>query len=128
VIVTGALIAESLAVGVVLEDVPLTVNRIRREQAPSSLSDAQRRAGAPATWTLIEFEAPADEAGTVAHALSTSLAPVGWYADFASRDERWVVYPGRVFRYARRDRTGRAAAAEHRRALGIPEAQLDWPD
>ena len=39
-----------------------------------------------------------------------------------------VVFPGRTFRYAKGDRTGRAAAVEHGRAIGGPEHQLDWGD
>ncbi|MGW5364852.1 hypothetical protein [Actinopolymorpha pittospori] len=37
------------------------------------------------------------------------------------------VYAGRVFRYPRGDLAGRAAAADHGRAVGVPEEQLDWP-
>ena len=41
--------------------------------------------------------------------------------------EVFVVFAERVFRYPHGDAAGRARAVEHGRALGVPEAQLDWP-
>jgi len=119
--VSGALIAESLKVGVVLEAVPLTVRRIKREDA------GDVSVGQPLTWTFVDFEAPLEAAETLADALSAALDPsLGWYCDFRSPDETFVVFAGRIFRYPRGDRTGRAAAEEHGRSVGVPEAQLDW--
>lgn len=51
----------------------------------------------------------------------------GWYADFRSPTETFVVFPGRIFRYPRGEVTGRAAAEAHGRILGVPGSQLDWP-
>ena len=39
----------------------------------------------------------------------------------------FVVFPGRIFRYPRGDRAGRAEAEAYGRQLAIPETQLDWP-
>jgi hypothetical protein len=33
-----------------------------------------------------------------------------------------------VFRYRRDDPSGRLAAVEYGRRVGVPEQQLDWPD
>jgi hypothetical protein len=50
----------------------------------------------------------------------------GWYVNFQSFAESFVVFPGRVFRYPRGDDSGRAQAQAYGRQLAIPEPQLDW--
>jgi hypothetical protein len=121
----GVLIAESLRLGATL-DVPLTVARIERVD-PGELSDAQREAGVPERWTLLHFDVADEHLGNLAPALAAALDDVGWYADFRTDEETWVVYAGCVFRYPRGDANGRAAAIAHGRSRGVPEAQLDWP-
>ena len=61
-------------------------------------------------------------------ALSKVLESIGWYANFSSPTETYIVYPGRVFRYPRREPQGRAEAQAFGRTLGIPEHQLDWSE
>jgi hypothetical protein len=118
---TGVLIAESLRVGSELDSVPLRVTKLSRIAVPSAGS-AQ-----PGEWTLPAFEAPDEDAGPLAAGLSNCLAEQGgWYVDFHTAREVFVVFAGRVLRYARGDAEGRAAAAEHGRSVGVPEAQLDW--
>ncbi len=121
--VTGVLIAESLRVGATLEGVPLTARKIWRIDPEDTMS------GQPSAWTLIQFEAAEADAPPLAAALAAVLddAP-GWYADFHSATEKFVVFPRRVFRYRRGDRAARAEAEAHARSLGIPDAQIDWPD
>ena len=120
---SGALLAESLRPDAVLDGIPLTVTKIYR----AALGDAG--AGQPVLWTVIEFEVPADHAHELAEALSRLLlADGGWYCDFRSAQEVFVVFSGRIFRYPRGDRSGRARAEEYGRSVGVPEAQLDWPD
>jgi hypothetical protein len=118
---TGALIAESLRPGATLEDLHLVVTRISRFRPAGTSSDQ------PDTWTLIEFEAPEATGDLLASVLAAALDAPGWYADFRSPAESWVVFPRQVFHYRRGDATGRAEAVEHGRTLGIPEGQLDWP-
>ena len=65
--------------------------------------------------------------------LSTALSQAldetgGWYCDLRTAAETIVVFPGTVFRYERGERAGRVAAAAHAREIGIPEAQIDWPE
>ena len=56
-------------------------------------------------------------------------SPVGhWYCDFRSDTETFVVFADRVFRYPRGGAEGRAQAAGYARTIGVPEAQIDWPE
>jgi len=118
----GTLIAESLRVGSVLEGLALTVAKISR----SDLGDVA--AGQPPTWTFVEFDAADEDADRLANALERVLERAGgWYCDFRSEQETFVVFAGRTFRYPRGDESGRGEAAEYARSVGVPEAQLDWP-
>ena len=38
-----------------------------------------------------------------------------------------LIFGEAVFRYAKGDADGRAAAEAHARAHGVPDAQIDWP-
>jgi hypothetical protein len=99
--IEGTLIAESIRVGAQLDGVRLVTRKIRR----SPQGDVS--AGQPELWTLIEFEAEEPDAEVLAGALATVLdAQHGWYADFRTPDETFVVYSGRVFRYPRGDSVG----------------------
>ena len=120
--VKGTLIAESLRVGAEMAGPALTATRIAR----SAVGDES--AGQPQTWTFIEFEVDDADAERVALGLEAALLrDGGWYCDFRSDAETFVVFAGRTFRYPRGDGAGRAAAAEYGRSVGVPEAQLDWP-
>jgi hypothetical protein len=119
---TGALIAESLRVGSVLEGVAVTVTKISR----ADLGDVD--AGQPRTWSIVEFEVADEDAGPLANVLEQVLKRAGgWYCAFRNDDEHWVVFADRTFRYRRADGSGRATAVEYGRSVGVPEAQLDWP-
>jgi hypothetical protein len=121
--ITGVLISESLRTGACLAGVTLTVRRIAR------YDDGDTDAGQPLTWTFIEFEAPLDEAEELAAAVSRALDKrLGWYCDFRSPTETFVVFAERVFRYRRGDKGGRSEAEAHARSMGVPESQLDWPE
>jgi hypothetical protein len=119
--IEGTLIAESLRTGTKLENLKLSVRAISRSRAVGAT------AAQPDTWTVLEFEADEAEAEELARAFADALDQPGWYVDFRSPAETFVVYPGRVFRYPRGDDTGRARAQAHGRQLAIPEPQLDWP-
>jgi hypothetical protein len=88
----------------------------------------RRRRSRPArTWTFIEFEIPDDEAERLANGLSEVLDPAhGWYCEFRTSDETFVVFSGRQFRYRRGDRSGRIEVEIYGRSVGVPESQLDW--
>lgn len=120
--IEGTLIAESMRVGAELGGVRLVVRSIRR----ASVVDAAD--GQPELWTLIEFEADEADAGALADAFARVLEKRGgWYTDFRTPAETFVVYAGQVFRYPRGDAMGRAEAQAHGRSVGVPEQQLDWP-
>jgi hypothetical protein len=119
----GTLIAESLRIDSPLSGLALEVTEICRRSF-GALATAQ-----PRTWTFIRFEIDDGAAAPLATALAGVLEDAGgWYCDFRTATETFVVFPRRVFRYPRGDLKRRAAAAEHARRIGIPEAQIDWPE
>jgi hypothetical protein len=121
-VMVGTVIAESLRGGAVIEGIPLLVTKLAR----ADVGDV--RAGQPLTWTFIEFAAADDDAERLAGLLEAALLTQGgWYCDFRSDDETFVVFADRTFRYLRADPAGRAEAAEYGRSVGVPERQLDWP-
>ena len=92
----GALIAESVSKDNPLEGFDLRVRKISR----GDVGDVN--AGQPLTWTFIEFEVDEQVVSELAEALSRSIdASGGWYCDFHTGDETFVVFAGRVFRYER---------------------------
>ncbi|MEV3859213.1 hypothetical protein AB0J38_33505 [Streptomyces sp. NPDC050095] len=118
---SGVLVGESLRGGAELSGVPLTLTRVRR------VSGAGAADGQPADWTLLDFEAEERHAQALAAALADCLSPDGgWYADFRSDTEVYVVFAGRVCHYRRGDAAGRERAVAHARSMGVPETQLDW--
>jgi hypothetical protein len=78
-------------------------------------------------WTLIDFTCPDEEVERFARTLSAALQTGPWYADFATATAKYVVFAGRIFTYDRQDLTGRAEAIAYARSVGVPEAQVDWP-
>jgi hypothetical protein len=121
--VRGAIIAESLKPGTVLEVDGMRLVRWSRYEV-LDVPGYQ-----PRMWTLIEFEAPDEGSGALADMLADALLEPGWYANWnSSEGEATVVFPGKVFRYPHGDTAGREAAKEHGRRCGVPEPQLDWSD
>jgi hypothetical protein len=118
---TGALIMESVSAGTRLDDLSLVVRSIYRFRPESTTPDQ------PDTWSVVEFEVGDDDAPRVAEAFASVLSRPGWYVDFRSPTETFVVFSGQVFRYPRGDAAGRAQAQAHGRSVGVPERQLDWP-
>ena len=123
---TGTLIGESIRPGTTLDGVPITVNKIERVE-PGNISDEQLASGIPPRWTLLFFEVADSAAPALADALAAILDEPGWYVDFHTADESFVVFCEAVFRYAKGDADGRAEAEAHARAHGVPDAQIDWP-
>lgn len=120
--IKGTLIAESVRVGSALTGVRLVVREVRRS-AGDGLPDYQ-----PSIWTILEFEADDSDAETLAADFAAVMDEPGWYVNYASGSETFVIYRDRVFRYPRGDETGRAEAQAYGRAHGVPENQLDWTE
>ena len=118
--IEGTLIAESLRVGTSLENLQLTVRKVSRYQVAGATPDQ------PGIWTSLDFTAAEQQAGELARSFAAALAEPGWYVNFESPAESFVVFPGRIFRYPRGDAAARAEAQEYGRRLAIPEPQLDW--
>jgi hypothetical protein len=119
----GVLLGESLRTGAVLEGLSLVVTGVHRTAAGDTT------AGQPRLWTFIEFELAEEQTVELADKLSRVLSQEGgWYCDFRSDEEVFVVFSGRVFRYRRGDSFERTKAEDYGRSIGVPEAQLDWPD
>jgi hypothetical protein len=116
----GTLIAESLRVGTDLEHLSLTVSKISRYRAGGTTPEQ------PDIWTVFEFDADDAAADDLAQAFAGALDEPGWYVNFQSPAEAFVVFPGKIFRYPRGDQAGRAEAQAYGRRLAIPEPQLDW--
>jgi len=121
--VSGVLIAESLSKSSPLEGVTLQVHKVSRGDV------GDQSVGQPLTWTFIEFTVEDHVVSDLVETLSRSLVPTrGWYCDFRSAEETFIVFVGRVFRYVRGDVEGRAEGDAYGRSVGVPEAQLDWPE
>jgi hypothetical protein len=119
-VIEGTLIAESLRVGTSLENLNLTVRKISRYRAGGTTPDQ------PDIWSVLDFEADEAEAEGLARVFADALDQSGWYVNFQSPAESFIVFPDRVFRYPRGDEAGRAEAQAYGRQLAIPDPQLDW--
>jgi hypothetical protein len=119
--IEGTLIMESLRAGTNLENLALTVRKISKYRAGGT-TPLQ-----PGIWTTLDFEADEAQGAGLAEAFADTLDDgPGWYVNFQSPTEAYVVFPGRIFHYPRGDAAGRDEARAHGRRLGIPEPQLDW--
>src|SRR5579884_2810981 len=98
----------------------LTVHRISKYRASGTTPEQ------PGIWTVLEFSAEEADGPALAEAFAGVLDQPGWYVNFQSRTESFIVCPGRIFRYPRGDAAGRAEAQDYGRKAGIPEPQLGW--
>ncbi|MEV0935321.1 hypothetical protein [Streptomyces phaeochromogenes] len=117
----GVLIAESLRAGAQLTGIPLRITKLTRVEMTDPGQDQ------PRLWTLLDFAADELEAERLADQLASSLSSTGgWYTDFHTSRETFVVFADKVFRYARGQAEGRREAQDYGRSVGVPEQQLDW--
>ncbi|MDH6220336.1 hypothetical protein [Streptomyces pseudovenezuelae] len=119
----GVLIAESLRVGAELAGVPLHVTKMARVEVGNAAAEQ------PQQWTLLDFAAEEADAARLAEQLAACLAPTGgWYVNYNTTAEAFVVFADKIFRYPRKQTEGRRQAQAYARSIGIPEPQLDWQD
>jgi hypothetical protein len=114
----GVLIKESLDDGNVLNGVRVTKTTEFNQPQPSP--------DQPSRWTLIWFEGSDSDADSLADSLSHALKPRGWYIDFSTSTHKYVVLPGKVFKYAVGDKHAEESAKAFARTVGVPDRQLDW--
>ncbi|WBO69036.1 hypothetical protein [Streptomyces camelliae] len=119
----GVLIAESLRLGTELAGVPLHITKIARVEVNNAAAEQ------PQQWTLLDFAAEEADAERLAEQLAACLAPTGgWYVNYNTTAEAFVVFADKIFRYPRKEAEGRRQAQDYARSIGIPEPQLDWQD
>ena len=82
----------------------------------------------PLVWTFIEFHVEVADIDRWIETLTAVLDERGWYCDFRSAEETFVVFAGQAFRYPRGDVAGRSEAADYARSIGVPDAQIDWTE
>lgn len=116
----GVLIIESLRAGAKLEGVALTVQSLVRV-AMADVADYQ-----PPVWTIVEFETPDASVDLLAEQFAEALDAPGWYVDFHTSADVFVVFPGKVIKYSPGDASARGEAKDYARSVGVPESQLDW--
>ena len=121
--VKGTLVSESVRAGADISGVAeVTLVGVRRVEIADASPDQ------PLRWTLIDFEAPDSQAEALADAFAGALDRPGWYVDFVTTTDKYVVFSGRIFRYRRGDASGRTQAQAYALELGVPPAQIDWPE
>jgi len=119
----GVLIAESLRAGAQLTGIPLQITKLTRVEMTNPGEDQ------PRLWTLLDFAAEETEAQQLADQLASCLSSTGgWYSDFHTSNDTFVIFANKVIRYPRGQAEGRRAAQDYGRSVGIPEQQLDWRD
>ena len=79
----------------------------------------------PKQWTAVSFEGESRQADEVAEAMSRSIKPK-WYANFSAEAHVYVVFAGRVFKYAKGDAQARAEVRSYAVSVGVPESQIDY--
>lgn len=62
----------------------------------------------------------------LADQFAQALDRPGWYVDFHTEDQKYVVFPDKTFVYRRGDARGRAEAVAYARSQGVPHDQCDW--
>ncbi|MGK3943419.1 hypothetical protein [Streptomyces sp. RP5T] len=119
----GVLIAESLRLETELAGVPLHITKIARVAVNNTAAEQ------PQQWTLLDFAAEEADAERLAGQLAACLAPTGgWYVNYNTTTEAFVIFADKIFRYPRKQAEGRQQAQDYARSIGIPEPQLDWQD
>ncbi len=116
----GVLLKESLA-----DDGPLDLVDV----VSVTMSKHQNTVSSqPNWWTEVHFEADAERADEIAKRFSAALKPVGWYLHYWTDSDVFVVFPGRVFKYAKGGGSTTEEAVAYGISVGVPKHQLDWEE
>lgn len=115
----GLLLKESLARVEILGSVKVTNVDIKKV---SNAVEGQTR-----SWTFVYFEVDDQQIHLVAEEMSRILKEK-WYLNINGKDDVYVVFPERVFRYKKSDADVKQAIKNYGIKAGIPADQLDWSE
>lgn len=115
----GLLLNESLINEQVLKLVRIVHTETWNAQSPADYQ--------PALWTAISFEADPDQADSLVEKLSHALKP-RWFINASDDSHVYVIFPGKVFKYSKGDRSARQSAYQYGLSIDIPARQLDWSE
>lgn len=113
----GILLKESLA-----DDGPLdlvkvvsvTMSRVEDSVPPQ-----------PKWWTEVRFEAEAEHADEIAKSFSAALKPAAWYLHYWTDSHVFIVFPGKIFKYAKGSKSHTEEAVAYGLSIGVPRHQLE---
>ncbi|MBM2820391.1 MAG: hypothetical protein HW405_151 [Candidatus Berkelbacteria bacterium] len=121
----GTIIEESLEDKSILENVKILSTKVE---------DVTEKHQTPwlEKWTLDKVEVEESKVDEVSQKISESIDESHdhpWYADYKNKDWHYIIFPHKIFKIARADASGYAAAKRYGISLGIPEYQVDFsPD
>lgn len=110
----GILIKESLADENVLDD--LTVHKI----------ELWNTGGKPKYWTVLFFTSA--EPSFPEHIRKAITPEDNWFVDFKADNVKYVVFHDLILKYTIGNAAEKEAVRARCRELGIPDAQLQWPE
>ena len=116
----GILLKESLA-----DDSPLDlvdVVSVTMSKHPNTVPSQ------PKWWTEVHFEADAERAGELAKSFSAALRPAGWYLHYWTDSDVFIVFPRKIFKYAKGRESRADEAIAYGLSIGVPKHQLDWEE
>lgn len=116
----GLLLKESLADESVLERLVIT-----KTEAWDVKNATENQ---PKVWHAMYYEGNAEDANDIANALSQGLRQGEWYTNFTDGEQVYVIFPQRVFVYAKGNQEKREEAKEYGRSIHLDESQLDWDE
>ncbi len=83
----------------------------------------------PSSWTALHYYGKESQAEEIAQKFSNQLKSGQWYTNFTtSKGEVFVIFPGKIFTYAKGDPKGRKKAIAYGKSINIPKGQLDWKE
>ncbi len=116
----GTVIEESLANKKVLDRLKITHTNIEPVVASHDTPELSK-------WTLHNIELESNQIDEVAKQLSRAIKPK-WYAHFYNSDCFVVIFPEKVFSFARKDAKARQEVEEYGISWGIPAHQMDFAE
>ena len=114
---TGVIIEESLKDAQVLDNLKITNTKIE-QVTPSHETPHLKQ------WTLHSVDLDSEDLDSIANKISHNLLPA-WFVHFYDNDNFVVVFPEKVFTFAKSDKVARAEVEQYGISIGIPPHQMD---